>query len=560
MRCPICGTSHPPMYEQCVSCGGSLFVEDENEMTDETRCDDPSELQEVDGEPQRVSPRKAQHRLDVSNRQVELELSHIKEPESKRRSRSIKFDLKSNVPSTYGVIGAFSVLLISAGATLFFLTRAPEQDQLLAKGIKELETGQYAFAVETLTKAHRQNKDNAKILLALARAYVGSDQVNEAWECILQAQQLGKGIAEEPELATNLSNYYRQRNQYQKAVSLLRPLAQQNIPGKKAELADLAALWGDSELRDGNLEKALMLWEEVQSLKEGSRYSEAEARLATIYKRLSEKLAGENKDKEALNYLAKLNNIADNPRNYEMASDLYARTGQLELAIDQLRKAARLEGSDPGLKRKLALLLNKRGKELLDQGELDTGYGYLQQAKSVDPTNNSVPTVTLKSVNIDVQGPRIFGQVYNPTEDSINSLTVKVDLVDTTGSERVLWTRDLHVVDEYVPPLGSKEGKRIDFNAGTRVRADGSCVFKVYFDGKLYNTYPIGKKQSKESHGSADDNLSTGKTPEKETVVDTPDAQSQRTKIETPAINGNGEQGEKKDSNAEEKTLKELEF
>ena len=387
-------------------------------------------------------------------------------------------------------------MLIFAGATIFFLTKAPEEDRLLGKGLKELDNGQYAFAVETLTKASNSAKDNPKIMLALARAYVGVDQIDKAKDCIAKAQQLGKGIIEDPDLASQLANYYRVHSRYDKACELLRPLAQANIPGKKAELADLDALWGDQELRDGHLEKALSLWEEVKDLKEGSRFSESDARLSTIYQRLAEKLVSEKKDKEALVYLSKLNAIADNSRNYEMAADIYERTGQYELAIDQLRKAQRFSTRDDSIKRKLAALLNKRGKELLDSGDLDTGYGYLQQAKSVDPSN-TVPTVTLKTVTIDLQGgmPHISGQVWNPTDGPINALTMRVELVDSKAGDKVLWSKESAVVDEFVPPLPAREGKKIDITGGASVRNDGSCEFKVYFDGKLYNSYPIGKKE-----------------------------------------------------------------
>lgn len=98
---------------------------------------------------------------------------------------------------------------------------------------------------------------------------------------------------------------------------------QKNVPGKRAELADLAALWGDDELRNGHLEQALRLWEEVKELKEGSRYSESDARLSTIYQKLAEKSSAGKNDKDALNYLSKLNAIADNPRNYEMSAEIY---------------------------------------------------------------------------------------------------------------------------------------------------------------------------------------------------------------------------------------------
>jgi tetratricopeptide (TPR) repeat protein len=605
MRCPNCGTYHPSQYQNCVSCGQEFYVEEEIvetvPLSDSATAEadkravslSNSESSKNYADPDYIPPASepfAQVRYDVSRKDVGDDLfDDSAESEdrlgakssgkpgakpgskpgsksgSKRRSSNMSLSLKSGMPLTGGLLFGLTTVLIFAGATIFFLTKAPEEDRLLGKGLKELDNGQYAFAVETLTKASNSAKDNPKIMLALARAYVGVDQIDKAKDCIAKAQQLGKGIIEDPDLASQLANYYRVHSRYDKACELLRPLAQANIPGKKAELADLDALWGDQELRDGHLEKALNLWEEVKDLKEGSRFSESDARLSTIYQRLAEKLVSEKKDKEALVYLSKLNAIADNSRNYEMAADIYERTGQYELAIDQLRKAQRFSTRDDSIKRKLAALLNKRGKELLDSGELDTGYGYLQQAKSVDPSN-TVPTVTLKTVTIDLQGgmPHISGQVWNPTDSAINALTMKVDLVDTNAGDKVLWTKESAVVDEFVPPLPAREGKKIDLTGGASVRNDGSCEFKVYFDGKLYNSYPIGKKERAEksdiaknkpdsssvagiapiNSGNSASSISSGSNPS------SGQAQPQEEPPLAPAI---------KAPSAEEKTMKELE-
>ncbi len=517
MRCPKCGTYHPSQYENCVSCGLEFYVEEEIleaapasdqgldaravssqlQSTDQLDRNQQEQQLQQEQEALKESQENKKIRYDVSRKDVVVEFDQdFDKPGGKRRSRNMKLDLKSGMPITAGVLFGLTTLLIFAGATIFFLTKTPEDDRLLSKGLKELENGQYAFAVETLNKASTTNKDNPKIMLALARAYVGVDQVDKAWECISKANQMGKGVVEDPDLASQLANYYRVHSRYDKAVDLLRPLAQKNIPGKKAELADLDALWGDQELRDGHLEKALALWEEVKQLKDGSRFSEADARLSTIYQRLAEKLVSQKKDKEALSYLGKLNAIADNARFNQMAADIYERTGQLELAIDQLRKASRFSTRDDAVRRKLASLLAKRGKELLDAGELDAGYGYLQQAKSVDPSN-TVPTVTLKTVTVDIQGgmPHIAGQVWNPGDTPINALTMKVDLVESKSADKVLWSKETALVDEFVPPLAGRSGKSIDLTGGASVRNDGSSEFKVYFDGKLYNTYPIGKKE-----------------------------------------------------------------
>lgn len=605
MRCPNCGTYHPSQYQNCVSCGQEFYVEEEivetAPLSDSANADDgrgavsqhnsQSQVSRDYADPDYIPPASepfAQVRYDVSRKDVGDDLFDDSndgpntagksgarngsisgaKPAAKRRSSNMSLSLKSGLPLTGGVLFGLTTVLIFAGATIFFLTKAPEENRLLGKGLKELDNGQYAFAVETLTKASNSAKDNPKIMLALARAYVGVDQIDKAKDCIAKAQLLGKGIIEDPDLASQLANYYRVHSRYDKACELLRPLAQANIPGKKAELADLDALWGDQELRDGHLEKALSLWEEVKDLKEGSRFSESDARLSTIYQRLAAKLVSDKKDKEALVYLSKLNAIADNSRNYEMAAEIYERTGQYELAIDQLRKAQRFSTRDDSIKRKLAALLNKRGKELLDSGDLDTGYGYLQQAKSVDPSN-TVPTVTLKTVTIDLQGgmPHISGQVWNPTDSAINALTMKVDLVDTKAGDKVLWTKESAVVDEFVPPLPSREGKKIDLTGGASVRNDGSCEFKVYFDGKLYNSYPIGKKERTEKSDIAKNKNDSSSLPTLAPVSSSTSTSVVPSVGSSTSSGANSGQSQEepplapaiKSPSAEEKTMKELE-
>lgn len=434
-----------------------------------------------------------QRQADDDRHSNEFDMSE-RPPDTVRRSKHVKGNFKSGVPTSMGILLAVTVLLVSAGATFFFVTKQPDDERLFEQGQKELANGQYAFAVTTLNKALSLRKKDGKIYLALARAYVGVDQVEKAWDCISQAQQLGMGVIAEPALASDLANFYRQRGKYERAVELLRPLAQGGIAGKKAELADLDALWGDESLRAGNLEQALKCWEEVRDLREGSRYGEADARLATIYQKCANAAANDNDDAKALVYLSKLNNIAQNSRNYEMASDIYVRTGDLELAIDQLRKAIKISARNPVLEKKLSILLSKRGKELLDQGNTDAGYGYLQQAKEMSG-DNKVPEIALRNVETSFEGhyPKISGEVWNPSEKTINSLNLKVELYDNPTS-RVVWFKDQKVVDEFVPPLGAKDAKPFDFLAGESVRANGSAEFRVYLDGTLYKSYPIGKK------------------------------------------------------------------
>lgn len=496
MKCPGCGLYHPNQYERCVSCGASFKEGGSENFEDDANANGGDRAAAVN-----TMERPRGH----SNGDVdELAYDEEKHPHHQRRSKKLGISMQSRLPTMVGALTAVTVLLVSAGATIFFLTKTPDDERLFVKGKKELANGQYAFAVSTLEQAAALRTKDPRVFLALARAYVGVDQVEKAHDAISQAQQLGSGVVEEPQLASDLANYYRQRGKYEKALDLLRPLAKNNIPGKKAELADLDAMYGDEALRTGKLDLALRCWEEVRDLREGSRFSESEARLATIYQKMASSFASKNDDQKALSYLSKLNAIAQNAKNYEMASDLYEKNEKLDLAIDQMRLAIKYSTHNPVYERKLASLLTRRGKELLDAGDTDAGYGYLQQAKTVDPTN-ALPSVTLRGVNVGLEGglPKLSGEIWNPGDEPVNSLNVKVELVDTV-SKRVLWTRDQKVVDEFVQPLQGRESKNIDFVAGTSVRMNGTNEFKVYLDGKLYKSYRLGEK-AKATPDSSDD-------------------------------------------------------
>ncbi|MBI4534287.1 MAG: hypothetical protein HY711_10125 [Candidatus Melainabacteria bacterium] len=413
-----------------------------------------------------------------------------------RRSKAIGFGHVSSIPVAVGSSIALLVLLLSAGATIFFLSRPSDSERLFQEGRRQLANGQYAFAVRSLEQALMARQSDSRILLTLARAYVGIDQVDKAWDCITQAQQLGTGVVAEPALASDLANYYRQRGQYQKATELLRPLAQANIADKKSELADLAALWGDQELQEGSLDTALACWEEVRDLREGSRFAEAESRLATIYQRMVNKLLSEKDDTKAQAYLIKLNTIAESASNYERIADIYERRGQLDIAIDQLRRALKLPAKSPGLEKHLSSVMMKRGKELLDKGDTQAGYGYLQEARGLDATN-TVPTRTLRNVIVSIDNasrcPRITGEIWNPGPDQIQSLTLKVELWQPVTA-KVLWEKEQKLIDEFVPPLLANGVRPFDVLASIPVRADGQTEFHVYIEGGFYRSYPIGTK------------------------------------------------------------------
>ena len=483
MQCPGCGLYHPARYEQCVSCGRKL--------SGSAQAVAEPEDDYVEDEPEAVA-------ADAEDENESLP--------ARKRSRSTRAGGKKRLP--WGMITvAMGILLASAGGTFFFLSRPPESDRLLTQGQKELANGQYAFAEKTLEQAMAIKPNDPKILLSLARAYVGTDQVERAWSCISQAQQSGTGVMSDPQLTSDLAKYYVQRNQYSRAAELLRPLAQQNLPHKKTELADLDALWGDESFNKGNTVQALKCWEEVKTLGEGSRFNEADTRLATIYQKMSNELLAGDDIEEALKALNNLNMIAPSPASYEKCADLYAKQGKLDLAIDQMRKAIKQGNGSRDLNRKLASLLSKRGKELLDKGDSETGYAYLQQAQGYD-SSMKVPTVALRGISIDVDNlagtVRSTGEAWNPGPSQVSYLTVRSELYDTNNGQAI-WSKEQHVVDEFVAPLQARETRGFDLSGPVAVGQPG-LELRVYLDGHLYKTYPIGGKQGEAGGNTANSN------------------------------------------------------
>ena len=493
MQCPGCGLYHPARYEQCVSCGRSFSGQDEPSAAAAAEPKPPGAFKQ----------RKAQTQVKDDEEADELDEDELEDDLPKRGSRTKK---RGGLPVGLGITIAAGILLASAGGTYFFLSRPPESDRLLTEGQKELANGQYAFAQKTLEQAMALKPNDPAILMTLARAYVGTDQVERAWRCISQAQNSGKGIASDPQLASDLAKFYIQRNQYSRAADLLRPLAEANVPHKKTELADLNALWGDACFNRGDTEQSLKCWEEIKRLGEGSRFNECDTRLATIHQKMANDMLAKDNVEGALTSLSNLNNIAPSPQSLEKTSDLYAKTGKLDLAIEQLKKAIKMGNGSHDLNRKLAGLLSRRGKELLDKGDAETGYAYLQQAQGLD-SRVKVPTVALRGIHVDFSQSgaaiRCQGEAWNPGPASVAYLHVKTDLYDTKTSQ-VIWTREQRVVDEFVPPLGSNETRAFDISGPAAPREDGTVELRVYLDGALYKSYPIGKAESGSSVGGGE--------------------------------------------------------
>ncbi len=564
MKCPACGLYHPAFYERCVACGISFSSVPEKDKN-----------QDVTTDIRQPDPKVSFVRMRL-NQQPEDEDTLAEDPDKPSTKGKVHaLERVWSMSNKRGIFIALLILLLFAGATAFFLGRSPDDQRLLALGKRQLSLGQYAFAVQTLSKVSALKPNDPNVFLALARAYIGVDQLNEAWDCITHAQQLGVGVVADPALASELANYYKQHGQYDKAIDLLRPLATAAVPGKRAELADLDALRGDDCIEKGKLDDAKRAWEEVQQLNEGSRFSEAKSRLATIYLKLVDIAYNNQDDAKALDYLNKVNALEENSRNYLLAADICERDGKLKEAIDQVQKALKVKPDDQFVKSRLAQLYLAEGKELIQLGNEGDGYGYIQQAGALDPAF-SFPAAIIKNLSISVIDgkAKIAGELWNPNSKDISSLTMKVQLSnDATG--QTLWQKEQRIIDDFVQPLPAKQTKPFNFVAPTSNQKSDALSFKVYLDGNYYGDYPLNKgprahKDKNASSASIETpNITTSpdKQVNKETnksSVDEGTLEHRRNSDAEPVLKKNtktNNESETKDTvSPEEKTMKDLEF
>ncbi len=489
MKCPSCGLYHPAFYERCVACGIS-FAEPANK---DTEYDSQEATADISAADQKTSVAKIRFASGIQEKDTAPWDNVRSDIQSKFKSgfQSGRLEQIRSISTKRGVFIALLILLVFAGATAFFLSRSPDDQRLLALGKQQLSLGQYAFAVQTLTKVSALRPNDPNVSLALARAYVGVDQLDEAWDCITHAQQLGVGVVADPALASELANYYKQHGQYEKAIDLLRPLANASVPGKKGELADLDALWGDDCIEQGKLDQAKLAWEEVQQLNEGMRATEAKSRLATVYLKLVDAAYANQDDAKALDYLNKVNALEENTRNYLLAADICERDGKLKEAIEQIQKALKLKADDQFIKSRLAQLYLAEGKELIQLGNDTEGYGYLQQVSSLDPAF-AFPAAVLKNLALGVVDgkAKIAGELWNASNKTISTLTMKVQLYDNTKGVS-LWQKEQRLVDEFVPPITPQQTKSFIFLAPLSNQKPEALVFRVYLDGNFYGEYPV---------------------------------------------------------------------
>ncbi len=479
------------------------------------------------------------------------------------------------IPSAVkGVLVAIVIAGICFAGTIFYLKFSQGFNSgSLETGIAEINRGEYARAIKSLKLALKQNPKNADIYLALAQAYVGTDEVDQAWTYIEEARANGKSITSCPQLASQLANYYSKKNEFAKAIDILRPLVSETTPEKKAELADLDALWGDDCLDHNKLDQALTCWEEVRQLGTGTRLPEADQKLALIYQRLANNYANNKQDKEALTYLAKLGTVSQNYKSHEMASDIYERDGQTVLAIDELKKANELTDSS-AIKNKLVSLLISYGKTLMNNGDSTNGLAYLQEAQKID-SSIEIPQLVLKNVNVNLKHNTVVinGVIFNNSQTPINDLTIRAELTQKSSHETVFKEEKI-LIDQFNEALKPDESRNFEFVCKNTTSANPSDLsINVYLNNNLYQSYGLNENHVDNAlTNNSNTETTKGSEPTIKTVSnDNKESDNSTTKptviknaSDSPTKSGEEIKDSKQDSNEpesnEEKTLKDLDM
>jgi len=149
---------------------------------------------------------------------------------------------KGRIPLV-GLVVAAGILLASAGGTYFFPVTPARKRQAALRRSKGAGKRPVCFCPENSRTSNGDQawrpEDSNESCQGLRRHRPG----RKGMELHLAGSTIRTCSFNRPQLTSDLAKYYEQRNQYSRAAELLRPLAGQNIPHKKAELADLDALW-----------------------------------------------------------------------------------------------------------------------------------------------------------------------------------------------------------------------------------------------------------------------------------------------------------------------------
>jgi hypothetical protein len=179
------------------------------------------------------------------------------------------------VPHTYysdRLLLAFHFMLLTVIASSLAIAAVarmalPRGDVVHRAALHYLESRQYAFALPRLTQLANERPYDGPLQLSLARAYIGLDQDVRAWIAIEKAKKLGLQVTSDPQLAGELARRRIQRNEFNAAVEVLKPLAKKGDVKTKLLMADYLSAWGDFSFRNSDYQNAKKRWIQARDLR-----------------------------------------------------------------------------------------------------------------------------------------------------------------------------------------------------------------------------------------------------------------------------------------------------
>lgn len=143
----------------------------------------------------------------------------------------------------------------------------PSIETINRAAVHYLDSRQYAFALPRLLRLEKLQPHDANLQLSLARAYVGLDQDVKAWNAITRAKKAGLQVQSDVDLTQELARHYLQKDKYDLAIGVLKPLAQKGNTRAQTVLGDYVTYWGNYAFMRGNYVEAKKYWLEARDMR-----------------------------------------------------------------------------------------------------------------------------------------------------------------------------------------------------------------------------------------------------------------------------------------------------
>ncbi len=374
--------------------------------------------------------------------------------------------------------------LIFSGILLF---RQSDQGDLMRRGQWLMKQGKVALAAGQFERLVHLNPKSYRGHLALGNAYMEINEPEKAAREFRIASQLRAGNLRESGAHVAISRLMIVQGKYQDAEKQLQQAYQAQEKNRKdpdllAAMVELYETWGDSFLdsKPPNYEQAFLKYANaLRYVKSVDEQQPVEQKLVKAASFLSDQYVSNKQFDKAiavLRYALHFENTADN--NVAIAW-VYEQKDDLDNAIIWYRKAYQLDPK--GISLKLASMLVRKGRELMDAHQPKDAERYFGEAQTINETvklpsdalfpvkaNDLVLSYTVNPVSFDLV-PQVEFSIANGGSYPINYLTVRVLFL--TGDEKLADLQQIAATRS--DPLGArgefKGSKALEFKAPTSI-------------------------------------------------------------------------------------------